>query len=63
MKILLIILALLAIACLIMAISLWRSSHYPGAEIGNMDGGLAKIAFGAFLVIGVVFFAILYFRK
>jgi peptidoglycan biosynthesis protein MviN/MurJ (putative lipid II flippase) len=63
MKILLIILALLAIACLIMAISLWRSSHYPGAEIGNMDGSLAKLALGAFLVIGIVFFAILYFRK
>jgi len=63
MKILLIILALLAIACLIMAISLWRSSHYPGAEIGNMDGSLAKIALGAFLVIGMVIFGILYFRK
>jgi hypothetical protein len=63
MKILLIILSLLAIACLIMSISLWRSSHYPGAEIGNMDGGLAKIAFGAFIILGVIIVGIIYLRR
>jgi|GEM_PF-3837675 len=63
MKILLIILALLAFSCLIMAIALWRSSHSPGAEIDNMDEGLAKIALFAFLAIGAVIFGILHFRK
>ena len=63
MKILLIILALLAFSCLIMAIALWRSSHAPGSEIGNMDEGLAKIALFAFLGIGAVIFGILHFRK
>ncbi|MEP6795726.1 MAG: hypothetical protein ABJB16_15460 [Saprospiraceae bacterium] len=60
---LLIILGLLDIGCLIAMISLWRSSHYPGAEIGNMDGSLAKICAGLFLGITLVIFGIFYFKK
>ncbi|HZV71867.1 MAG TPA: hypothetical protein VFG10_20135 [Saprospiraceae bacterium] len=63
MKFLLIILGLLDLGLLFITISLWRSSHFPGAEIGNLDSGLAKIAGGAFLVVSVSIIGILYFRK
>jgi hypothetical protein len=46
-----------------MTISLIRSSHYPGAEIGNLDGWLAKLSGGVFLVIALVIAWILRFKK
>ena len=63
MKFLLIFLGLLDVGLLFITISLWRSSHYPGAEIGNMDSGLAKISGGACLVIALLIAGILYFKK
>jgi len=63
MKLLLVILGLLDLSLLFITISLWRSSYYPGAEIGNMDSDLAKISGGAFLVVSVSIIGILYFRK
>lgn len=42
---------------------LWRSSQYPGAEIGNMDWGVAKIFGIGALIISVLIAMIIYFKK
>ena len=60
---LLFVLGVLDLACLGIFIFLWRSSQYPGAEIGNMDWGLAKIFGVGFVVISLVIGAIIFFKK
>lgn len=44
-------------------IYLWRSSQYPGAEIGNMDWGLAKIFGIGVLIISVLIAVIICLKK
>ena len=60
---LLVVLGVLDLACLGIFIYLWRSSQYPGAEIGNMDWGLAKIIGIGFVLFSLVKAAIIYFKK
>lgn len=60
---LLIVLCVLDLACLGIFVYLWRSSQYPGAEIGNMDVGLAKIFGVTFVSISLIIALIIYFKK
>ena len=60
---LLIVLGVLDLACLGIFIYLWRSSQYQGAEVGNMDWGLAKIFGIGFVIISLVIATILFFKK
>lgn len=59
----LVVLGIIDIACLGFFIYLWKSSRYPGAEIGNMDWGLAKVFGMAALVISLLFVLIFLYRK
>jgi len=64
MKIFLMIaLCILDIICFAAFIYLWRSSQYPGAEIGNMDWGLAKIFGIGALIISLLIAAIIFLKK
>jgi hypothetical protein len=58
-----IVLCFLDLACLGIFIYLWRSSQYPGAEIGNMDWGLAKVFGIGFVIISLVIASIFFFKK
>ncbi len=60
---LLVVLGVLDLACLGIFIYLWRSSQYQGAEIGNMDWGLAKVFGIGFVVISLVIASMIYFKK
>ena len=57
------VLIVLDLACLAIFFYLWKSSKYPGAEIGNMDWGLAKIFGIGFVIISLVIGGIIYFKK
>ena len=64
MKIFLIVaLGVLDLVCLGAFMYLWRTSKYPGAEMGNMDAGLAKIFGVGFVVVSLVIGLIVYFKK
>ncbi len=60
---LIVVLGILDIICFGAFIYLWRSSKYPGAEIGNMDWGLAKIFGIGALIISLLIAMIIYFKK
>ena len=60
---LLVVLGVLDLACLSIFIYLWRSSQYPGAEIGNMDWGLAKIFGIGFVIISLIIGSLIFFKK
>ena len=60
---LLVVLGILDLACLGIFLYLWRSSKYQGAEIGNMDWGLAKIFGIGIVMISLVMASILLFKK
>ena len=60
---LLVVLGVLDLACLGAFLYLWRTSKYPGAEMGNMDAGLAKIFGIGFVIISLVIGAIVFFKK
>jgi len=60
---LLVVLGIIDLICLAIFIYLWQSSKYPGAEIGNMDWGLAKFFGIAFVIISLVIGAIIFFKK
>ena len=59
----LIVLGILDLASLGVFLYLWRSSQYPGAEIGNMDWGLAKVFGMAALGISVLITLIFMYKK
>jgi hypothetical protein len=56
-------LGLLDITCLSLIIYLWRISKYSGAEIGNIDWGLAKVFGVATLAISVLIALIFFYKK
>ena len=60
---LLVLLGIIDLICLGIFLYLWQSSKYPGAEIGNMDWGLAKIFGIAFVIISLVVGTIIFFKK
>ncbi|MBL0006365.1 MAG: hypothetical protein IPP25_04035 [Saprospiraceae bacterium] len=60
---LIVVLGILDIICFAAFIYLWRSSQYPGAEIGNMDWGVAKIFGIGALIISLLIAMIIYFKK
>ncbi len=60
---LLVALCILDIISLAAFIYLWRSSQYPGAEIGNMDWGLAKIFGIGALIISLLIAVIIFLKK
>lgn len=60
---LLVVLGILDIICFVAFIYLWRSSQYPGAEIGNMDWELAKIFGIGALIISLLIAAIIFLKK
>ncbi|HQW02245.1 MAG TPA: hypothetical protein PLR30_07200 [Saprospiraceae bacterium] len=59
----LVVLGILDIICLAAFVYLWRSSQNPGAEIGNMDWGLAKIFGIGALIISLLIALIIIFKK
>lgn len=60
---LLVVLGILDIICFGAFIYLWRSSKSPGAEISNMDWGLAKIFGIGALIISLLIAAIIFLKK
>ena len=59
----LVVLGILDIICLAAFVYLWRSLQNPGAEIGNMDWGLAKIFGIGALIISLLIALIIIFKK
>ena len=57
------VLGVIDLICLALFLYLWKSSKSPGAEIGNMDWGLAKIFGIAFVSISVVVGLMMFFKK
>ncbi len=57
------ILGILDILFLIATIYLWRTSKYPGAEIGNMDAGLMKFAGGGFIIVSLMLGCVLFSKR
>ena len=57
------ILAVADIIFLVATIYLWRTSQYPGAEIGNMDSGFMKMSGAGFLIVSLILGCVLYFKK
>lgn len=60
---LLVVLGILDVICFAAFVYLWRSSQYPGAEIGNMDWGLAKIFGISTLIISLLIALLLFLKK
>ncbi len=60
---LLVVLGFFDVICFVAFIYLWRSSQYPGAEIGNMDWGLAKIFGIGTLIISLLIVLVIFLKK
>jgi hypothetical protein len=57
------VLAIVDAICFVAFIYLWRTSQYSGAEIGNLDWGLAKIFGIAALIIRLLIAVIIILKK
>ncbi len=60
---LIVVLGVLDLICVAAFIYLGRTSQYPGAEISNMDWGLAKIFGIGALIISLLIAAIIFLKK